>query len=116
MSERAVIAQAGHATGQAGRKLMVSGRLCLEPRDGVAVEVRRGMPILAQDQTEVGAVAAVVMDGRSQKVTHLLLGHLPPTAAYHLLPVSLIDRIDTETIWLRASTREVEKLPIHHPI
>lgn len=111
----ALIAQADNATSQTGQKLMVSGHLFLEPRSGILVEVRRGMRILTQDQTEVGAVAAIVMDGRSQDITHLLLGHLPPTAAYHLLPLNLIDRIEAETIWLRASTADVEKLPIHQP-
>lgn len=96
------------------RKLLVAGIVHLEGKRG-PVEVERGMPILAQDGTGAGAVAAVVMDRHCHRVTHVLLGHVPPTAVYRLAPVSLIERIDGKTLWLRALTEEIEKLPVYQP-
>ena len=96
------------------QKLLVSELIQLE-QDAEAVRVQRGMPILAADETAVGAVAAVVLDCRSRKVTHLLLGQVPPTAVYRLIPLSLIDRIDGETVWLRITDSGIVHLPIHQP-
>jgi hypothetical protein len=96
------------------QKLMVSSLVYLDQMDD-PVEVQRGMMIMGQDKQEAGMVAAVVLDCHSQKGTHLLLGHLPPTSDYRLIPLNLIDRIDGETVWLRASFEEIEKLPMHQP-
>jgi hypothetical protein len=73
------------------------------------------MIILGQDEQEVGVVAAVVLDCRSKKSTHILLGHVPPTSDYRLIPLKLIDRIDGEKVWLRASSGKIGKLPLHQP-
>ena len=96
------------------QKLMVSSLVYLEQMDD-PVEVQRGMMILGQNGQEAGVVAAVVLDCRSQEVTHILLGHVPPTSVYRLIPLKLIDRIDGESLWLRASSEKIEKLPIHQP-
>jgi len=106
--------QPNNQVGVPEQKLMVSSLVYLEQMDE-PVEVRRGMMIMGQDNQEAGAVAAVVLDFRSQKGTHILLGHLPPTSDYRLIPLNLIDRIDGETLWLRASFEEIEKLPMHQP-
>ena len=95
-------------------KLLVSGLVKLEQKND-SVELRRGMAILLQDEYAAGAVAAIVLDCQSQEVTHILLGQVPPTSDYRLIPLSLIDRIDRETVWLRASVADIEKLPVHQP-
>jgi hypothetical protein len=96
------------------QKLLVSELIQLE-QDAEAVRVQRGMPIRAADETAVGVVAAVVLDCRSRKVTHLLLGQVPPTAVYRLIPLSLIDRIDGETVCLRTTASKIVHLPLHQP-
>ena len=96
------------------QKLMVSSLVHLEQLDG-PVEVQRGMMILGHDELEAGVVAAVVLDCRNQRVTHILLGHVPPTSDYRLIPLKLIDRIDGQKVWLRASSGKIGALPLHQP-
>jgi len=69
------------------------------------------MPVLVEDGTIVGAVAAVVQTGADRTVTHLLLGQIPPTAEYRLIPLGLLDRLDGDGVCLRASRRQVLELP-----
>ena len=95
-------------------KLLVSGLVKLE-RKSDSVELRRGMAILLQDEYAAGVVAAIVLDCPSQEITHILLGQVPPTSNYRLIPLLLIDRIDREAVWLRASVADIEKLPVHQP-
>ncbi len=106
--------QPNDQVGTPEQKLMVSSLVYLEQMDD-PVEVQRGMMILGQDGQEAGMVAAIVLDCRSQESTHILLGHLPPTSDYRLIPLKLIDRIDGQTVWLRASFGKIEKLPLHRP-
>ena len=94
------------------QKLMVNGLIYLEQLDD-PFEVQRGMVILGQDEQEAGVVAAIVLDCPSQKSTHILLGHVPPTSDYRLVPLKLVDRIAGKTVWLRVTTAEIEKLPQH---
>lgn len=63
----------------------------------------------------VGAVAAVVQSGPTRTPTHLLLGQVPPTAVYHLIPLNLLDRLEGECIWLHASRQQIAAQPIHQP-
>ena len=106
--------QPNDQVGAPEQKLMVNSLVCLVQMDD-PVEVHRGMMILGQNEQAVGVVAAVVLDCRSQKSTHILLGHLPPTSDYRLIPLRLIDRIDEGTVWLRVTTEAIEKLPRHQP-
>ena len=96
------------------QKLMVSSLVYLDQMDDL-VEVQRGMVIMGHDEQEAGVVAAVILDFRSQKSTHILLGQVPPTSDYRLIALNLIDRIDGETVWLRASFAEIGELPRHQP-
>ena len=106
--------QPNDQVGAPDQKLMANSLVYLEKMDD-PVEVQRGMIILGQDQLEAGVVAAVLLDCRSQKTTHILLGRVPPTSDYRLIPLKLIDRIDEGTVWLRATTEAIEKLPRHQP-
>ncbi len=90
------------------KRLLVRGRI-----DQVGGEVTRGMPVLAQDGSMVGAVAAVVQSGPTRTTTHLLLGQVPPTAVYRLIPLDLLDRLEGECIWLHASRHQIAALPSH---
>ena len=96
------------------QKLLVSHLVQLQ-QSGEQIEIRRGMPIIAQDGLEVGVVAAVVFNCPSQKVTHILLGHLPPTAVYRLIPLLLIDKIDGSLIMLKIQHNDCLHLPIRRP-
>lgn len=95
-------------------KLLVCGLVQLS-RDSDPVEVRRGMPVLAQDGHEVGAVAAVVLDCRNRKVTDVLFGYVPPTTTYHLVSPDLIGKIDESRLWLRVTIKDLANLPVHRP-
>jgi hypothetical protein len=92
------------------RRLLVGGWIA--PVEG---EVTRGMLALAEDGSIVGVVAAVVQTGPARTITHLLLGQVPPTAVYRLIPLDLLDRLDGERIWLRASPQQIGALPIYQP-
>jgi hypothetical protein len=97
-----------------GQRLMVSGQVPLGPQRCLA-ELHRGMLVLTQEKLDAGIVAALLLNCHSQQITHLLLSHVPPTAVYRLAPVSLIDRVDGQRIWLRAPMEAIEKLPRHQP-
>ncbi len=97
-----------------GQKLLVRHWVRLNQQTTL-VEIRRGDAVFAQDGVEVGFVAAIMLDCHHQEATHFLLGFLPPTAVYHLVPLSLINRIDEKTVWLKITTKGIEKLPKHKP-
>ena len=111
MTESRII-QPNDQVGEPEQKLMVSSLVYLKQMDD-PVEVQRGMIILGQDEQEAGVVAAIVLDCSSQKSTHILLSHVPPTSDYRLIPLKLVDRIAGKTVWLRVTTAEIEKLPRH---
>ncbi len=92
------------------QRLLVCGRV-----DRVGGEVARGMPVLAQDGRMVGIVAAVVQRGTAPTISHILLGQAPPTAVYRLIPLDLLDRLDGDRLWLRATRQQIAMLPAHQP-
>jgi sporulation protein YlmC with PRC-barrel domain len=69
------------------------------------------MVIRTNEGREVGKVAAVVIDSQSQAVTHIILGHLPETLEYRLVPAALIEEVDAEAIVLGIFSPLVESLP-----
>lgn len=83
--------------------------------DSMGGEVARGMPVLVQDGSMVGTVAAIVQSGPTQAISHILLGQVPPTAVYRLIPLDLLDRLDGECLWLRATRQQIAMLPAHQP-
>ncbi|MCB0016167.1 MAG: hypothetical protein KDE09_00185 [Anaerolineales bacterium] len=97
------------------QKLLVSGLIRLGNPEAGLVELRRGMAVVDRVGHEAGTVAAVVLDCARKAVTHVLLGHLPLTADYRLIPLTLIDRINEETVWLSITGTEIETLPTHQP-
>jgi hypothetical protein len=95
-----------------GQKLLVQGTIKPGSDATISGEIWRGMLVLDRDELVAGVVAAVVLDCRSQMISHILLGQLPPTAVYRLLPVSLIDQIAGERVWLQATQSQIQKLPL----
>lgn len=79
------------------------------------VKIQRGDVVIAQDGVGVGIVAAIVLDCHHQEPTHFLLGFVPPTAVYPLVPLCLIDRIGEETVWLKITSEAINDLPRHQP-
>lgn len=112
MEQRCI--QSQDQPGASGQKLMVSGLVGLELGEG-GMEVRRGMAIFDWNGQKAGVVAAVVMDCRAWIVTHILLGQIPPTADYRLVPLDLIAAVDGEAVRLRILTAEIPRLPCHQP-
>jgi hypothetical protein len=83
--------------------------------DEIEGELARGMPVLAQDGSTAGVVAAVVLTGPAKRITHLLLGQVPPTAVYRLVPIALIDHVAGERLWLQINQAQIHSLPLHDP-
>lgn len=100
----------GKAMGTLPNRLLVCSWI-----DQIGGEAARGMPVLVEDGSMVGTVAAVVQSGPTRTITHLLLGQVPPTAVYRLIPLDLLARLDGECIWLSASRQQIAALPIHQP-
>ena len=69
------------------------------------------MTILTRERQEAGKVAAVVVDNDSQKVTHILLTRPRQMPDYRLVPVTLIEQVDEETVLLEICNQAMESLP-----
>jgi hypothetical protein len=94
------------------RKLLVSGIIRLVHTD-TPILVEREMPIFSVDGHLVGMVAAVVMLCASRQITDVLLGRVPPSAEYRLIPVDLIARVSHGVVRLHLTAHDVSKLTIH---
>jgi uncharacterized membrane protein len=73
--------------------------------------VRRGTRVAATDG-EVGKVGELLVDPSSEHVTHLVLleGHLWGQNEI-ALPISAIDRLEDDTIYLKLDKQAIERLP-----
>ena len=94
-------------------RMMVSGQICLKGGGGVPVEVRRCMAVLSCNGRELGMVAAVCLDPNTQDVASVLLGRLPVTADYRLIPIVLIDSVSEDAVHLRITAESVGELAQH---
>jgi len=94
--------------------LMESGSIAFNQAHDSPVEVRRGMAVLTSEGETTGHVAAVVVDGRSGKVTHLVLGRSCRRLDYCLVPTVLIETVGDEEILLRIVHPVIENLPAWH--
>lgn len=97
-----------------GQKLLIRHRVWLS-QQADPVEIQRGDAVFAQDGVEAGVVAAIMLACHHQEATHFLLGFIPPTAVYPLVPLSLIDRVGEKTVWLKITSAEINDLPRHQP-
>lgn len=94
-------------------RLLVSGSVYLAGAAESPVVATRGMSIVSRDGPQVGKVAAVVVDGHSQEVTHILLCRLPEAPDYRLVLPSQVARVTGETMLLHIHSQEVDSLPVH---
>src|SRR4051794_11495442 len=82
-------------------EMIVSGSIYPDQESDIAVEVRRGMVILAMDGEEAGRVAAIIVDKHDQAVTHIVLSRLSQNPEYRLVPISIIEQVVEEKVQLR---------------
>lgn len=95
-------------------RMMVNGRFSL-PNNDCPVKINRGMAVWTNTGAEAGFSAGVVVPQGSDEATHFLLGRLPITSEYRLIPVQLIERIEDENIHLNVNCNEILKLHVHQP-
>ena len=92
------------------KKMMVTGQVRLKGADGPPFEVRRCMAVLSCDGRAVGMVAAVCLDPDTQDVAAVLLGRLPVSADYRMIPIGLIDHVSEDAVHLHITIESVEQL------
>lgn len=100
-------------TATPGEKLTVQAQICLTCGAALPTAVFRGMSICSSDGQLVGQVAAVLLDGRSQQPTHLVLTRLVPE--YRLVPIGHIVHVSPDSVTLALSTEQLAQLPEHEP-
>jgi hypothetical protein len=94
--------------------LVVSGSIYPDQENNIAVEVRRGMIILTNEGREAGRVAAVIIEGQDQQVTHILLSRLSQSPEYRLVPISIVEQVYEEKVRLHIFNQAVNSLPTWH--
>lgn len=95
---------------EAAQKLMVHGYVCPESSCALSIEVSRGMRILSQEGGDVGQVAAVILDGNTQRATHILLCRLPEMRGYWMVPVYLISEVHDDVVRIAIPGKVVDTL------
>ena len=93
-------------------KLTVCAQICLAAEE-VPILVERDMVIFTKDGEEVGKVAAVLVNGRSQQPTHLVLARSVPE--YRLVPICQVNRVSEDLVMLNISNQQLLQLPLHEP-
>ena len=96
-------------------KIMVDGRIHLPTPHPTTQEIQRGMKVMSSDGREVGFVAAVIIQKETGSVTHILLGHIPVTPDYRRIPVTLVENVDENIVYLNVIHQAVDKLAVHQP-
>lgn len=94
-------------------KLTVEAQVCLICGQVRETAVSRGMSICNNGGEVVGQVAAVLLDGRSQQPTHLVLSRLVPE--YRLVPIGQMVGVTQARVLLQLSSEQINQLPLHIP-
>lgn len=94
--------------------LIESGAIALAQACAALVHIRRGMKIRTHEGTVAGHVAALMVDGHSEKVTHLVLSRPCQLFEYRLVPIRLISAVVEEEILLSLSPSVLDSLPRWH--
>jgi hypothetical protein len=81
---------------------------------GRPVTVERGMAVQTSEGQAAGHVAAVVLGGGCQQMTHVLLVQERRRLEYRLVPVALIQQVDAGQVRLRIMQAGIEGLPAWH--
>ncbi len=97
-------------------RVMENGRILI-PNHTTPILICRGMSILTRTGNKAGFSAGVVVPLGAEEATHILLGRLPVTSEYRLIPVALIAQIDLgkEAIYLNIDCVAILQLPLHQP-
>ena len=94
-------------------KLTIEARVCLACGVVRETAVTRGMSIQSSEGELVGELAAVLLDGRTQQPTHLVLCCQLPD--YRLVPLEKIAGVYGRTVQLSLTCEEISQLPHHEP-
>lgn len=94
-------------------KLTIEARVCLACGAVAETAVTRGMSIQSSEGDVVGELAAVLVDGRSQHPTHLVLCCQLPD--YRLVPLANVVGVYGRTVQLSLSSEQISQLPQHQP-
>ena len=94
-------------------KLTIEARVCLACGAVAETAVSRGMSIQSSDGEIVGELAAVLLDGRTQQPTHLVLCCQLPD--YRLVPLDKIVGVYGRTVQLSLTRKQISHLPHHQP-
>lgn len=95
-------------------RLMISGEL---PANGakLTANLQRGLVVLDSAGEDAGRVAAVLVDGETGTVTHLVIARDTGAGDYRLAPAEQIAGFDIGAVRLRLAAGEVAALPRHDP-
>ena len=94
-------------------KLTIEALVCLACGAATETAVSRGMSVRSSDEQVVGEVAAVLLDGRTQQPTHLILCCRLPD--YRLVPLEKIAGVYGRIVQLSLTHEQISKLPHHQP-
>lgn len=94
-------------------KLTIEAQICLTCGAVQETAVSRGMSIQSSDGEIVGELAAVLLDGRSQQPTHLLICCQLPD--YQLVPLENVVGVYGRTVQLSLTREQINHLPKHQP-
>ncbi len=95
------------------QKLTIEAQVCLACGAVAATAVSRGMSVCSSDEQMVGEVAAILLDGRTQQPTHLVLCCQLPD--YQLVPLAEIVGVYGRTVQLSLTREQISQLPQHQP-
>lgn len=93
------------------RRLLEEAAVVLPQPGGASMIVRRGMHFASHDGSELGRVAAVLVEDDPPRAVALLLDRLPVKPDYLCVPLDLVDRVAEETVILLLSSEELAGLP-----
>lgn len=94
-------------------KLTIEAKICLACGLRQETAVCRGMSVQSNEGERVGEVAAVLLDGRTKKPTHLILCCQLPD--YRLVPLAKIGGVYGRTVQLALTREQISQLPHHQP-
>ena len=76
------------------------------------VALKEGAKVIARDQKEVGHVTEVLASSATDRATHFLIGKGLLVKEYRLIPVSWVDRLAADEVYLAIDSHIVERLPV----
>ena len=94
-------------------KLTIEAQVCLACGAVAETAVSRGMSIQSSDGEIVGELAAVLVDGRTQQPTHLVLCCQLPD--YRLVPLENVVGVYGRIVQLSLTREQISQLPQHQP-